>query len=217
MEVKISIFDILSYLMPGFLYLFSIVFIADSFVQQDLITPLLNPTTPQIIAMLIIAYILGHALQSLYRANPLLYFYEDKRHKGVDLLLKNINSDVAKNYKKFGYSNRAILENILQLHNENLAHTASRFLAMYTFLRNLSFPFFLLSITTILRNEYIGFHLSIYLSLILFAMSILSLHRAQKYKNWANSTVTEGIIALSLNKSDFFTKNQPILFEEDNN
>jgi len=210
MEVKISIFDILSYMMPGFLYLIIFIVVGDSFVDHNLILLLIKSSTPQVILIIFIAYMIGHALQPTYRINPIMLLFKKEKYDNIDTVLASINHHISEKTKKLGVSNRSILVNIIDMHNERLSNRARRFLAMSKFMRNLSFPFMLLSVVTIIRHDYLGVYGSLFMSGIFMTMSILSIYRSKRYRKWSYSSVVEGIIGISLSQNKLFTDKSEI-------
>jgi len=158
MELKVSIFDVLTYLLPGLLYFISFIMIADLAITIDILPYFLKPNITQAIAILIISYVFGHTLQPIYKLSPFVHIFRKKINvdENTDLLLKNVDKKLTIEINRLGCSSRAILEKILVLHDEKLARSSSRFLALATFMRNLSFPFLLLAFAIIPRFQQLG-------------------------------------------------------------
>jgi hypothetical protein len=205
MELKVSIFDVLSYLLPGLVYFLSIALIGDFFINENLILKLVNSSNSMIILIFVFSYILGHALQPLHKLNFFKYFFKShKNHeKIIQPLIDKIDPSIISIIEEGKCSKRAILEHILQIHNEKLAYSASRFLALALFVRNLSFSFLLLAIVTPLTHQYFSTTIICLLIFLFLLMSISLLHRYERFAYNATRIVTEGIIALNLKNFDF--------------
>lgn len=204
MELKVSIFDVLTYLLPGLLYLTSLVLLSDLILEQNILFPLLSPTISQAITFLIVSYILGHTLQPLYRLSPFVHIFKGKVDENTDQILEKIKGNLNDIRIKNGCSSRAILEKILSLHDEKLSRSSSRFLALAIFMRNLSFPFMLLAFVVVPRFEQIGIPQTAFLTISLIAMSLLSSYRSARYRRFANVAAIEGMTALHLKDYNFF-------------
>jgi len=204
MELKVSIFDVLTYLLPGLLYLTSLVLVSDLVLEQDILLPLLSPTISQAVTFLIVSYILGHTLQPLYRLSPFVHIFKGKVDENTDQLLENVKGSLNVLRIKNGCSSRAILEKILSLHDEKLSRSSSRFLALAIFMRNLSFPFMLLAFVIVPRYKQIGIYQTAFLTVSLVVMSLLSSYRSARYRRFADVAAIEGMIALHLKEYKFF-------------
>lgn len=207
MELKVSIFDVLTYLLPGLLYFVSFVFIADLAIKTEIFSMLIKPNVTQSIGVLIISYILGHTLQPIYRLSPFVHIFRGKGNidENIDSLLGEAGEEFNERIKKMGCSSRAIIEKIIQLKDEKLARTSSRFLALSIFMRNLSFPFLLLAFAVIPRFDQLGVIFTGAITFTLIIMSLLSSYRSARYRKFANTAAIEGLAAIHLWKKVFFT------------
>ena len=204
MELKVSIFDVLTYLLPGLLYFTSFVLIADLILQNSIFVSFLKPNVSQAVTVLIISYILGHTLQPIYKLSPFVHIFKGKVDEITDSLLEITEGEFNNTRIDKGCSSRAILEKVLLLHDEKLARSSSRFLALSIFMRNLSFPFLLLAFVVVPRIDQLGTVLTTLMVCALITMSLLSSYRASRYRRFANVAAIEGIAALHLKDFKFF-------------
>lgn len=208
MESKISLFDVLSYLLPGLIYFLAFVIIGNYFTEKNLIGTLLNASNTITILIIIFSYMIGHATQPLHKINFLKFFLSKQVNldKILEPILNQLNPEILAILNHTTYSKRAILERVLKLHNENLANTSSRFLALALFLRNLSSPFLLLAIITPLTHEYLSTTIICLLIIFFLLIAIALLHRHKRFEQYAHKSIVEGIIALNLRSYDFIKK-----------
>ena len=213
MELKVSIFDVLSYLLPGLIYFVSITLIGDFFIDKNLMLFLLNSSNLIIALILIFSYILGHALQPLHKLNIFKFFFKNQKNhdKALQPIIDKINPEIIEILNREKYSKRAVLERVLKLHNEDLANSASRFLALALFVRNLSFPFLLLAIVTPLTYQYFSITVICLLIFLFLLISITLLYRYERFGHYSNRIVAEGIIALNLQNFDFISKRSLVI------
>ena len=204
MELKVSIFDVLTYLLPGLLYFTSFVLIADLVLQNNIFISLLEPNVSQAITVLIVSYILGHTLQPIYKLSPFVHIFKKKVDENTDSLLEMTKGEFNKLRIDNGCSSRAILEKVLLLHDEKLARSSSRFLALSIFMRNLSFPFLLLAFVIVPRFKQLGIAFTTLIVVSLIIMSLLSSYRAGRYRRFSNVAAIEGVAALHLKDFKFF-------------
>ena len=103
---------------------------------------------------------------------------------------------------------KSILERILKLHNESLANSASRFLALALFVRNLSFPFLLLALIIPLTYQYFSIKIICLLIFLFLLISISLLYRYSRFEHYSYKIVAEGIIALNLQNFNLFKEDR---------
>jgi len=208
MELKVSIFDVLSYMLPGLVYFLVILIIGDFFIEKNLILTLLNLQNSIIILIIIFSYILGHAFQPLHKINIFNFFFLKKKEleKELQPIIMQLNPEVLEIINQQKYSKRAILERVLKLHNEELANSSARFLALALFLRNLSFPFLLVTLVMPLTAKYFSITIVFLLTFLCLFISITLLYRYVRFEQYAHRSIAEGIIALKLKDFNFINK-----------
>jgi hypothetical protein len=204
MSIQFGIYDFFAYAVPGGLYLFSLIYILSVFTGTKFdFAVLSNLSIVSIVLIVIPAYIIGLVVDRIA-----VFWYRNFEPKQLaELVLEKFKKEHSNLEFKFQGKDWAILIAYLQREKPETTSEIHRFNAIHIMLKNASFNFVILAITSIVLfflHKFEWVQLIIGISCIV--ASIISARQAVRFKRWSYSANFEAVIAKSLEQDDLIAK-----------
>ena len=203
MGIKVTLYDLFAYTIPGGFYIATFVYFGIVFglITVDFQT-LGNLMATQILALTILAYIAGLVFDPISR--PWYYRFFNKSFNDESLAQMSASSPYQITSDPKNWS--VLLQFIRTQPNSN-ADNVDRFNATALLLRNLSFCLLLSGFITIILVIRTNYYLwNIILSLAFFVTSILAGREAARFHRWFYQALYATILAYGSKPSDFIAK-----------
>jgi len=181
MSVSLSLYDVFSNIVPGFIYLFAINELLRAFGKSQA-NLLQASTSGQILFIILCAFVLGHLCTTFtYEGWYKLFFrrYDDK------LALEKTISRFPELKIKFKYTDSDLLLSIIQSRDKVIAERIEGYRANAIMMRNISFGLFLIGLVELtqffINNYAIGF---LGIAILSFIFSIIAIRGASRFYQW---------------------------------
>lgn len=204
MTIQFGIYDFFAYSVPGGLYLLSLIYILGSFagVKFDFAS-LSNLSIIQVLLIAIPAYIVGLIIDRIA-----IFWYRNFEPKQLaEIVLEKLRKEHQNLEFNFKGKDWAILIAYLQREKPKVTSEIHRFNAIHIMLKNASFNFVILSITSIILFFFRSFEwLQLIIGMSFVIASIISARQAVRFKRWSYSANFEAVIARSIEQNDLIAK-----------
>ena len=199
MALRIGIYDLFTYTVPGFIYSsigFYLLFIFNQFSIN-----LEKLTTVHFLLLCGIAYLLGIIFDPI--ADIVLYKLLNRKNYAQIAIsdMKNRYPEIKINFKKEHWP---VALAYLYKQNIDWGNEIEILRALYKMLRNVSFAFMVFSVTlSISYLSDLSTHSLLLYSIISLVLAIISLLHARKFNKWFYSTLFESVIASQIDMSEY--------------
>lgn len=205
MGIRVTLYDLFAYTIPGGFYIATFFYfgVLLGLVKIDFQT-LSNLMATQIIALTIVAYIIGLIFDPLSRPWYFEVFKGKKTFSPSTLDRLNSRSPIK---IITGHENAFILLKYIRTQPNNDSDSIDRFNATSIMLRNISFSLLLDSLVTIILIFQTNFYfLNIVLMLVFLGLSVLAGREAVRFHKWFYSSIYESAIAFGLKTDDYLSR-----------
>ena len=211
MSIRIGIYEFFARIIPGGLYLFTIIYLSVLFGLVTIDFQSLNTLSPMVILVFaILAYILGlildqfavwwHRLFKPKNYSKAVLNEFKKRHADWELKVEDKDWPIL-----LAHLRHENLEVTTQIETHNTT---------YILLRNVSLNFAIMSVIQIAQFFQTSYIWNLVLSIALVVMSTISGRQAKKFRMYYYSAILEAIIARRLELSEVATKQRDLALKK---
>lgn len=204
MSIAIGIYDFFSYIIPGFLYLFTFNEILKLLRLPNLDISLLSNVT-HLIFLGLLAYLVGHLFDFISHHIWYRLFYRGKSEERAYMRFKALPGIKA----EFEPMQWPILLSFIRHHDMDLCNTIDKNKATSIMLRNVSFALFLLAIVSAVSAFQSGFSLGFGLTTIAALIGcFVALRRGDVFNQWFYILIFQQSLAYGNNLKQILENNR---------
>ena len=181
MSVSLSLYDVFSNIVPGFIYLFTINELLKVFGKSQ-VDILQASSSGQILLIVLVAFVLGHLFTTFTFEGWYKLFVKQQEDK---LAIEKISTQYPELKVKFKPTDTDLLFSIIRSRDNVIAERTEGFRANAIMMRNISFGLFLLGLVEMIKffiNQYVVDFLGI--AILAFIFSGIALRGAFRFYKW---------------------------------
>jgi hypothetical protein len=203
MSIAFGIYDFFSYTIPGLIYLIVINQILGLFKLPNINIDNLNANLGYALLGIIIAYVVGHLMDTIARRWFFLFYQDNLQKRLIDRLKENYPGLKI----EFDIKDLRILFSFIRHHQLELAESIEKYKVINIMLQNISLALLLFGIQEIVAIIRNGFSITAGMLLITaFSFSMIALRRSALFNDWYWSAIFVQALHYGSNILEMFGK-----------